>query len=112
MPVVRNRNHAMAYVTVPDRRVARRIARAVLGQRLAACANLAPIESLYRWKGAIEEAREVLVIFKTRRDLVPRLMAAVRIAHPYEVPCVVTYAVDAGLPEYLAWIDRETARQR
>ncbi len=112
MPAPRTRTHVMAYVTAPSRASARRIARAVLNRRLAACANLAPIESLYWWEGALEEAKEVLVVFKTRRALVPRLEAAVRASHPYEVPCVVTYAMDRGLPEYLAWIDRETAGQR
>ena len=112
MPTVRTRRHAMAYVTAPDRASARRIVRAVLEARLAACANLVPVESDYWWRGSLEHAREVLVVFKTRRALVPRLAAAVRAAHPYEVPCIVTYAMDAGSAPYLAWIDRETRHQR
>ncbi len=112
MPARRPRTHVMAYVTAPDRDAARRIAHAVLEKRLAACANLAPIDSLYWWKGTLEEASEMLLIFKTRRALVPRLTRAVKAAHPYETPCVVTYAMDAGLPAYLEWIDRETRAQR
>lgn len=112
MPTVRTRRHVMAYVTAPDRAAARAIVRRVLDARLAACANLVPIESEYWWRGAREHAREVLVIFKTRRALVPRLEAAVRAVHPYEVPCLVTYAMDAGSAPYLAWIDRETRRHR
>ncbi len=112
MPASRARTHAMAYVIAPDRSVARRIARIVLEQRLAACANLAPIESLYWWKGHLEQTREVLIVFKTRRTLVARLAAAVKAAHPYEVPCVVSYAMEGGLPAYLAWIDGETRAQR
>ncbi len=112
MPTRRTRTHVMVYVTAPDRATARRIARAVLEKRLAACANLAPIESLYWWKGSLEDARETLVVFKTRRALVGRLATAVKRAHPYETPCVVTYAMDTGLPEYLAWIDRETKPHR
>ncbi len=112
MPPVRTRRHAMAYLTAPDRAAARRIVRIVLAARLAACANLVPIASDYWWRGSVEHAKEVLVVFKTRRALVPRLPAAVRAAHPYEVPCVVTYAMDAGSASYLAWIDRETRRQR
>ena len=111
MPRPAAERHAMAYVTAPDRRTARRIARTVLQRRLAACANLAPIESLYWWRGRIEEAKEVLVIFKTRRSLTSPLLEAVRGVHPYEVPCVVTYPMAEGLPAYLAWIDEET-RQR
>ena len=112
MSATRTKKHVMAYVTAPNRASARRIARAVLRDRLAACANLVPISSMYWWRGSPEQAPEVLLVFKTRRSLVPRLAAAVRAAHPYETPCVVTYAMDAGLPEYLAWIDRETRPQR
>ena len=112
MPTVRTRPHVMAYVTAPDRASARKVVRAVLEARLAACANVVPIESDYWWRGRLEHAREVLVVFKTRRALVPRLTAAVRRVHPYEVPCVVTYAMDGGWAPYLAWIDRETAAQR
>lgn len=114
MPAARTRTttHAMAYVTAPDRASARRIANAVLQARLAACANLAPIESLYWWKGSVEAADEVLLVFKTRRALVPRLIEVVRKAHPYEVPCIVSYPMDAGFAPYLAWIDRETRPHR
>lgn len=102
----------MAYVTAPNRATARKIARVVVDARLAACANLVPIESMYWWRGRVEDAREVLVVFKTRRALAAKLAEAVRRHHPYVVPCVVTYAMDDGLPEYLAWIDDETTRHR
>ena len=104
--------HVMAYVMAPDRDTARGIARAVLSQRLAACANLAPIESLYWWKGQIEESPEGLLIFKTRRELVGRLTAAVKAIHPCEIPCVVTYPMEEGFRPYLAWLDGETGGQR
>ncbi len=112
MPTRAAPRHVMAYVTAPNRAVAERIARAVLDERLAACANLAPIDSIYWWRGAQERSKEILLIFKTRRLLVPRLMATVKAAHPDEVPCIVTYPMDAGSPDYLAWIDRETRPQR
>ncbi len=112
MPTRPTRRHAMVYVTAPDSRSARRIARTVLEAGLAACANLVPISSLYWWRGSLERAEEILLIFKTRRDLVGRLASAVEAVHPYDTPCVVSYAMEAGLPRYLAWIDRETKRQR
>ncbi len=101
----------MAYVTAPDREVARRIARAVVEDRLAACANLWPVESTYRWKGAIEEASEFVIVFKTRGSLLPRLIDEVRRLHPYEVPCIVTYPMGPALPQYLEWIDAETIQR-
>jgi len=112
MPARKAQGYVMAYVTVPDRAVAHRIARAVLEKRLAACANLAPIESFYWWQGEIENAGEVLLILKTRRALVPRLTEAIRAEHPYEVPCIVTYPMESGLDVYLGWIAEETRAQR
>ncbi len=112
MPTRSAARFVMAYVTAPDRKTAETIARAVLEARLAACANLASVDSLYWWRGSLERTKEILVIFKTRRACVPKVMAAVKAAHPYEVPCIVTYRMDDGHPRYLAWIDEETRPQR
>jgi len=109
MATRRSDGHVMAYVMVPDRATARAIARILVEGRLAASANLWPAESVYRWKGRVTEAREYVVVAKTRRGLAKRLIAAVRAAHPYEVPCIVTYAMDDALPAYAAWIDASTA---
>jgi periplasmic divalent cation tolerance protein len=103
--------HAMAYVTAPDRETARTIARVVIKRRLAACANYWPVESRYWWKGAEEETNEFVIIFKTRRSLVRKLIAAVRNVHPAEVPCIVSYPMGPALPEYLKWIDTETTQR-
>ncbi|MGI0148928.1 MAG: divalent-cation tolerance protein CutA [Thermoplasmata archaeon] len=107
----RREPHAMAYVTAPDGPTARRIARAVVDRRLAACANLWPVESVYRWRGAREEAREFVIVFKTRRALLRSLIAEVRRIHPHEVPCIVSYTMGPALGEYLDWMDAETAHR-
>ncbi len=112
MPTRRPSKHVMAYVTAPDRASARRIADAVLENRFAACANLVPIESVYWWKGSLEKAKEVLLVFKTRGSLLPALIRSVKAVHPYEVPCIVAYPMEGGFVPYLAWIDRETRRHR
>jgi periplasmic divalent cation tolerance protein len=84
---------------------ARRIARALVEGRLAACVNiLAGLESVYRWKGAVEEAAEWLLIVKTVRGLFERLQAKVRALHSYELPEIVALPVETGLEEYLSWI--------
>jgi periplasmic divalent cation tolerance protein len=101
----------MAYVNAPDLETARRIGRTIVQKRLAACANLWPIESMYWWEGKVEEAREVVLVFKTRASLVHRLIEAVRATHPYEVPCIVSYRMGDALPAYLDWIDAETAQR-
>lgn len=107
----RTNRHAMAYVTAPDRATARKIARLIVDRRLAACANLWPVESMYRWRGAREETCEFVIVFKTRASLLDRLIAAVRRNHPHEVPCIVSYPMGPALPEYLAWVDAETAHR-
>jgi len=103
--------HSMAYVTAPDRDTARSIARTAVERRLAACANIWPAESMYWWKGTLEEAGEFVIVFKTRRSLVRKLIAAIRAVHPYEVPCIVSYPMGAAFPAFADWIDTETAQQ-
>jgi periplasmic divalent cation tolerance protein len=96
------------YTTLPDEGHARRIARALVTESLAACANAFPIESVYRWKGEIVEEREWALVLKTRAELYPQLEERLRALHPYEVPAIVAYPIARGLPDYLAWIDEST----
>lgn len=101
----------MAYVTAPDRETARSIARTIVRRRLAACANLWPVESSYWWHDKLEETAEYVIVFKTRRSRLPDLIRAVRAIHPHDVPCIVSYPMGAALPEYLAWVDAETSQR-
>ena len=96
-------------MTAPPRR-ARSLARSLVERRVAACVNLVPgVRSVYRWKGRIEEARETLLVAKTSAARLPALLAAVAELHPCEVPEAIALRVDGGLPDYLAWVRRETA---
>lgn len=95
--------------TLPDRESAEKLARHVVEQRLAACANvLAECTSSYRWRGKLEAAREVPVMIKTTRARYAELERAIQETHPYELPEVVAVPVAAGLERYLDWIDSET----
>ena len=97
------------YVTAPDRVVARRIARALVAERLAACVNvLGAVESTYRWKGAVEQGREVALIAKTQQRRLAALTARVAELHPYEVPCVVALPIRGGNRAFLSWVRAET----
>ena len=95
-------------VTCPDHATAREIADALLGARLAACCQFGtPIESRYRWKGAIETAGEIALLIKTRRDLFDAVAERVRTLHPYETPAIT--AQEARADEATArWIAEET----
>jgi len=85
---------------------ARRVATTLVEERLAACANLLPaVESIYRWKGAVESASETMVIFKTNIDRYYQLETRLKQLHSYEVPEIVAFRAHAGLISYLRWVD-------
>jgi periplasmic divalent cation tolerance protein len=89
---------------------ARQIARKLVESRLAACVTVTPGgHSFYRWKGAIEEAQECLLVIKSSRDLFERLRIELEKAHTYEVPEVLALPVVEGSPNYLNWLDTELA---
>ena len=93
------------YVAHPELEAARALGRKLVEEGLAACANILPgMRSVYRWQGQVEEASEVVMILKTRADLLPDVQARVRAEHPYECPCVAAVPVAGGDPGYLAWI--------
>ena len=99
----------LVYMTAGNMDEARKIAFALVEERLAACANIWPhMESVYQWKGKIENDSEVVVIAKTKASLADQLTARVLELHSYEVPCVVTMPITGGNPEFLSWIDGET----
>ena len=85
------------------------LSRALVAERLIACAQqVAPIQSIYRWGGRVEEATEARVALHTRVDLVPRLIDRIRRDHPYSVPCVLALPVLGAHPDYAAWVCSET----
>jgi periplasmic divalent cation tolerance protein len=100
----------LVLVTAPDMKVARRLARAALEGRLAACANLIPrLESHYWWRGKIESSAEVLILFKTRAGRLRELERLILARHPYDTPEFLVLQLTAGTERYLAWLARETA---
>ena len=94
---------------LPSRDAALALARALVEQRLAACVNVIDgCTSVYRWKDAIECEREVPLVIKTRADLFAQLQAAIRTAHPYELPEIIAVRLHDGLREYLRWVAAQT----
>jgi periplasmic divalent cation tolerance protein len=93
-------------VTCGSPKEARRMARSLVERRLAACANIleVPVESVYRWKGRVESAKEVLLVIKSARKRFAGLERAIKKLHSYEVPEIIALPIERGSREYLAWI--------
>ena len=93
--------------TWPDADSARAAARALVGEKLAACANIVPgVESIYRWEGKVETGAEVLMILKTTIARYQMLETRIRALHSYELPEIVSLRVTDGLPAYLRWVEQ------
>ncbi len=93
------------FCTCRDAEEARRIARDLVESRLAACVNiLPPMESIYRWRGEIEAAQEVLLLIKTMRERFPALQQRIIHLHSYDTPEIIALPIADGLEKYLAWI--------
>lgn len=94
---------------VPDRALARDIARRLVEQRLAACVNIgAPVESVYRWEGRIESATETPILIKTDAARYADLERELLALHPYDVPEIIAVPVIVGSPAYTGWVEAET----
>ena len=95
----------LVLTTFADAETARQVARTLVEERLAACANLVPqIESIYRWQGKIESGTEVLVLFKTTHGRYQQFEQRLRALHPYEVPEIVALPLAGGFDPYLNWV--------
>jgi periplasmic divalent cation tolerance protein len=96
---------AIVLVTAPDLKTARKLAKAALAARLAACANLVPkIESHYWWRGKLEAGSEALLIFKAPRSRLAALEALMLAQHPYDTPEFLALPLTAGNGKYLDWL--------
>ena len=99
----------LVLTNLPDRAAAEKLADALIAKQVAACVNiLAPCRSVYRWQGAVQHDEEHPLLIKTTRERYAALEAAIREAHPYELPEIIAVPIERGLPAYLAWVAAET----
>jgi periplasmic divalent cation tolerance protein len=103
--------HGFLMTSVATRADGETIARALLAEKLAACVQLVPIESFYVWKGAQEQAGEILLLVKTRTALFETAIARIKALHPYETPEIAGLPFSAGFAGYFAWMDSVTHEQ-
>jgi periplasmic divalent cation tolerance protein len=83
------------------------IARALVEERLVACANMFAVSSVFRWEGKVEQEPEAASICKTTTEMVPAAIKRARELHSYEIPCITSWKIDAGSGPYLDWVTRE-----
>lgn len=97
-------------MTAPGADSAEAVTRSLVEERLVACGNIIPgAVSVYRWKGEVHRDEEVVVVLKTTRSLLPRVLERAAELHPYDVPELLGQEVVEGAPAYLAWVRDECA---
>jgi periplasmic divalent cation tolerance protein len=91
--------------TLGSRADAEAMARTLVERRLAACAQISQITSLYRWKGAVQQEPEFRLLLKTTDAVYPAIEQAIRELHSYELPAIHAFALEHVFPAYAAWIE-------
>ncbi len=94
---------AIVYTTTKDKEEAKRIASALVEQKLAACVNMHPIDSVYVWEGKVEEEPEIALSIKTTSDMITPVTTCIQNMHSYDLPAIICWKID-GENEYLEWI--------
>lgn len=102
-------NFRVVLVTVPDEKLANKLAKELVLGKLAACVNVVPqITSYYRWEGKLEKGSELLLLIKTRAGLIPQLIRFIKENHTNTTPEIISVAIAEGEPQYLNWIGANT----
>lgn len=91
------------YITNPTKAEARRMAKHLIEKKLAACANIFPIESIYPWKGKIANEKEFVLIAKTDNKNYNKIVKEVENTHPYDIPCIIKIPITAN-KKYEKWL--------
>ena len=98
------------YMTAGSIEEAKSIGQILVVQNLAACVNLLEnMTSIYKWEEKLEESKEVIMIAKTSKTLMPKLIETVNSLHSYDCPCILELPIQGGNPDFLSWIGSQTA---
>lgn len=102
--------HILAVTTAGDEERAAALAGKLVERGIVACVNIVPnVRSLYRWKGAVEDDTECVLLMKTRADRYQTLVAALDELHDYDVPELIVLPIERGSAAYLGWVDESVA---
>jgi periplasmic divalent cation tolerance protein len=98
--------YIVIFITASSKKEGRRIARALLKNKLVACVNIVDkISSFFWWQGKIDTAKELLLIIKSKKSLLPKIIKLIKSKHSYDVPEIIVLPIIAGNSDYLRWID-------
>ena len=100
----------LVYMTAGSMEEAKNIGHILVEKNLAACVNLLEnMLSIYKWEDKLEEGQEVVMIVKTRKKLMPKMIETVKSHHSNDCPCILYLPIQGGNPEFMSWIETETA---
>lgn len=98
--------HIVIFISVSGKKEARKITSILIRRKLAACVNIVEkLESVFWWKGKIDCAKESLLIIKSKKSSLPRIIRAIKLAHSYDLPEIIALPIVGGFKPYLKWID-------
>jgi periplasmic divalent cation tolerance protein len=99
---------AIIVSTYPNKRLASKIAKQLVIEKIAACVNISEIQSIYSWEGKIEDTKEFLALFKTSQKNKAKLKVRIKETHPYDVPEIAEISIDSINEPYLKWLVKST----
>jgi len=102
---------SFVYITVSNKKEAKRVSEMLVSEKLAACCNIFKIDSIYRWKGKIEKSGEYGIFAKTKKSLVEKIIKRVKEIHSYSVPCVISFDIDKGNKDFLNWVEGSLSKK-
>lgn len=98
--------YVVVLVTAKDKKQAHKISASLIKAKLAACVNIVDkIDSIFFWAGKVDQAKESLLVIKSKKEKLPKIIKLVRSLHSYEVPEIIAIPIIAGDKPYLRWID-------
>jgi len=101
-------SHILVMITAPNEEEARRISMTLVEEKLIACANSFPVNSIYTWQGKVEDEKEIMLLCKTRENNLDAIISRVKDLHSYEVPEIIALPIIGGSKDYLDWVDENT----
>ena len=105
--------YVVIFVTAAGKKEADGIASALIKKKLAACVNIADrVQSVFWWQGRVDTAKELLLIIKSKRPLLPKIIKLIKSKHSYKVPEIIALPIISGNPDYLRWIDDSVRKSR